>query len=324
MLPIFEALKAGDRFGLPLLAAHFEDCQEYWDWWWSEARMDRLTRPMLLDDDEPILDPTASQLWVDSITYFDFFDKFLGTALRNRLLPRGDQVARAEYQDALVQLLAARGLQQRDRVVVFVGGGYGAGKTTVLSMTGRKAFLTLPPSTVVGVDAFKLYLPEYEVIRRLGDGRASSVVQSEARTLSERLFERMVRMGLSFMWDSSMSDLRASLPRIRMAKAQGYRLILIAVGSPVDAAIAKAMGRARTTRRFAHPEHLADSHQKFARAFPSYFDEFDEVRLFWNPWSPGSCPADPLLVAEKDRSDNSLVSYADTALEEFLGQASAA
>ncbi len=322
MSPIFEALKAGERFGLSLLALHFEECQEYWDWWWSEARMDRLTLPSMLADDDPILEATAGNLWVDSLTYFDFFDQFLRTALQNRLVPSGDHVVRSEYQDALIRLLAARGLEQEDRVIVFVGGGYGAGKTTVLSMTGREPFLPLPAKTVAGVDAVKLYLPEFEIIRRIGDGRASSVVQSEARNLSERLFERLVRTGRSFMWDSSMSDLEASLVRIRTAKAQGYRLILVGVGSPIEAAVAKAMGRAKLTRRFAHPDHLVDSHRKFARAFPAYFDEFDEVMLFWNRWSPHSEMVDPLLIAEKDRSDNRLVSYGDGALKEFFSQAS--
>jgi len=321
MKPVLEALKAGEKFPFPLLATHFEDCLEHWEWWWSQASMDRLTRPEIISDSDPILQQTEGSLFVDTLTHFDFFDKFLCAALSNKLLPFGDQIPRADYQDALTRLLSARGVAQTERVAVFVGGGYGAGKTNILSMEGKRPFLPLPNTAIVGVDSFKLYLPEYEAIRRIGDGRASSVVQGEARKLSEGLLERLLHQGKSFMWDSSMSDEEASLRRVRAARAQGYRLILVAVASPVEAAIGKAMARARTTRRFAHPAHLADSHRNFARAFDVYFDEFDEVMLFWNPWHPGLAKEQPTLIAKKDPSDNSLVSYDDTCLEHFRGLA---
>ena len=194
---------------------------------------------------------------------------------------------------------------------------YGAGKTTVLTMKGRRPFLPLPQENIVGVDTFKLFLPEYEAIRRVGDGRASSVVQEEARKLSDSTFHLLIRMGRSFMWDSSMSDLEATRQRIAAAKGHGYRLILVAVGCPIDAAIRKALYRAKQTRRFAHPAHLENSHRNFARAFDTYFDLFDQVMLFWNPWRPGDQPGQPRLVAEKDGGDNSLVSYGGEELEHF-------
>lgn len=283
--------------------------------------MDELKRPEIIADDDPILEPTDGSLFVDTLTHFDLFDKFLSASLTKELLPLESHFPRAAYQEALIHLLSARAVMSDERVVVFVGGGYGAGKTTILSMEGEGSFLPLGMSSIVGVDSFKLFLPEFEAIRRLGDGRASSVVQQEARLLSEKLFDHLLQRGASFMWDSSMSDEQASLRRVRAARGKGYRLILVAVGSPIEAAIGKAMERARQTRRFAHPAYLADSHRKFARAFDSYFDEFDEVFLFWNPWCPGMRAAQPSLIAEKDTGDNSLVSYSEVDLQAFRGLA---
>jgi hypothetical protein len=74
MKPILEALQAGERFRFLLLAAHFEDCLEYWNWWWTQAPMDRLTRPEIIADDDSILEATVSKLFVDTLTHFDFFD----------------------------------------------------------------------------------------------------------------------------------------------------------------------------------------------------------------------------------------------------------
>ena len=299
------------------MASHFEDCLEYWDYWWERAPDDRLTRPEIIADDDPILQQTVGSLFVDTISHHDFFDSFLCTALQGGHLPRGSQVPRADYQDAVIQLLSSRGVAMPDRTIVFVGGGYGAGKTTVLTMKAKRSFLPLPQENIIGVDAFKLYLPEYEAIRRIGDGRASSIVQEEARKLSDGAFHLLIRMGRSFMWDSSMSDLEATRQRIAAARGQGYRLILVGVGCPIEAAIRKALFRARQTRRFAHPAHLENSHRNFALAFDTYFDLFDKVMLFWNPWKPGDNPCQPRLIAEKDCGDNSLVSYGWEELELF-------
>lgn len=317
MKPILEALKGGEKFSYSMLSSHFEDCLEYWEHWWAHASVDRLTRPEIIADDDPILGETITHRTVDTISDHEFFDSFLDKALRDRLLPRGFKIPRAEYHEALIEHLSGRGLLQPEKVIVFVGGGYGAGKTTILSMSGCTPFLPLPQKSIVGVDAFKLFLPEYEAIRRIGDGRASSVVQREARKLSDDLFHLLLSRQCSFMWDSSMSDRDASLRRIADARVAGYRLIMVAVASPVEAAMARAMRRAYETRRFAHPAHFEASHKNFARVFEAYFDVFDEVKLFWNQWNPGLPPQDPTLIAEKDCSDNTLVSYGDKEIEQF-------
>jgi len=172
-----------------------------------------------------------------------------------------------------------------------------------LKCGGKRPFLPLPQENIVGVDTFKLFIPEYEAIRRAGDGRASSVVQGEARKLSDGLFHQLIRMGRSFMWDSSMSDPAATCQKITAAKGQGYRLVFVGVACPIEAAVQRAMHRARLTRRFAHPSHLENSHRNFARAFETYFDLFEEVMLFWNSWVTFAWTCAPRLVMSRGAGD---------------------
>ncbi|MDD5262942.1 MAG: zeta toxin family protein [Methylacidiphilales bacterium] len=318
MSPVLEALKAGDKFPFPLLLSHTEDCLEFWEWWWAQVSLDELTRPYLIQDDDPVLGSTLDTMFIDTLTYFDYFDKFLRSALKDRLLPQGDHIARNTYRDELVQLMSRRGVANTERRIIFAGGGYGAGKSTTLSKfaTGRNCPLSV--RNIVGVDSFKLFLPEYEVVRRLGDGRASTIVQKEARMLANKLFERLVQMGRSFIWDSSMSDFEATMEHIQEAKARGYTLELVAVASPIQAAIRRAMYRAKETRRFAHPDFLLSSHRDFASYFEAYFPHFQKVMLFWNAWEARPEQAiDPLLIAENN-ANNELVSYDQGKLEQFL------
>lgn len=255
---------------------------------------------------------------VDTVTHSSLFGKFLSDAIHYHILPDGLECIRADFRQKLVAHLASRSVQREQPLIVFAGGGYGAGKTSVLASTKDCPILDLPPGVQVGVDVFKRFLPEYEILSRLGEGRASSVVQKEARALSEDLFGFLTDRGRSFTWDSSLSNFLESMKKIEHARKHGYRLHLVGVSSPIEAAIARAMHRAKENRRFAHPAHMVDSHQNFASLFEQYFDAFDSIQLFWNPWIPGEAPQDPLLIAEKVSEKNILAVYGEEEFSRFL------
>lgn len=318
MPTILEALQSGDRFPFPLLASHFEDCLAYWEWWWSQADPQQLSRPQIISDDDEMLQPTISTLFVDTLTYYHCFDKFLRLYLKNNFILRGEQISRQAYQESLIEhLFLQQSIRLEDRVIVFLGGGYGAGKTTIASFLANAEKLPLSLQQIVGVDSCKLFLPEFEAIRRLGDGRASSTVQEECRMLADRLYVKLLASGRSFIWDSSMSDITKTMEKIIAAKEKGYALELVAVGSSIESAISRAMVRAKVTRRFAHPAHFKSSHCRFARGFPEYFPHFSKIMLFWNEWVPGNVSADPKLIAQKRVGDNFLEYYADDSLSRF-------
>jgi len=279
--PILEGLKRGERFPFRLLAEDMETVDAYWEHWWNDQTMTDLTRPYTVSDDDPELVVTDEKSTLDTESYSEFFSKPLRYGLQDPL-PRGSQVSRCEYRDSLVSHLVRRGETLSEPKIVFVGGGYGAGKTTILQFLANHRRLPFQITSVVGVDICKDFLPEFHRLRRVADGRASEICQKEAREVSNRLFIKLIEHRRSFAWDSSMSNENETIEKLKVAKDHGYTLELVAVKTSTQTAIRRAMSRARESRRFAHPRYLATSATGFQAAFKSYLPYFDLVMCFEN------------------------------------------
>lgn len=298
---VFEDLRAGKLFSAQRLAMEPEALRQFWDWWWSEASFDTLTRPHTVEDGDPWLVRSLDKPTVDTLTYEGFRSRFLLTAQKAGYLPHGTAIERANYREDLLRHVYRHAQRLDQPSIVFVGGGYGSGKTTILDFLVRSEKLPIQQGAVIGVDYFKAYLPEYCLLTRLCDGRASTVVQEEARTLSDQMFSRLVKQRLSFGWDSSMSDPQPTLEKLTLAKEAGYHTEFIGVFTPLATAIQQAMRRAWELRRFAHPEALPKSHVGFREHWRSYLPFFDRAYIFENQGTPPgeSVTNDPRLIAQQ-------------------------
>jgi len=225
---------------------------------------------------------TINKDFVDTESHSEYLSQFTLNLIKRRVVPRGTQVPRAKYRAALVAETVAKAPQEETPTVVLTGGGYGAGKTTAIDFLTRTRSIPLHLGALTGVDNFKLVIPEYTLLQRLAEGDASTVVQEEARLLANETFTQMVNEQRSFGWDSSMSNKNDSLARIAYARKHGYKIILVAVFSPIEVAIRQAMSRAYQNRRFAHPDFLPNSHRDFRANFGSYVPLLDEVFVFCN------------------------------------------
>jgi hypothetical protein len=312
---LLAALKGGERFAAEQLALEPEVMACYWEWWWSRASYERLTRPYVVQDhDLEVSVPTHTKPLIDTVTYASFASAYLLNARRAGYLSHGTMLDRADYRDCLVRHVLRHGERDASPVVVFVGGGYGSGKTTILDFLVKHGQLPIQRGQVMGVDYFKAYLPEYCFLQRLGEGRASSVVQEEARLMSDDLFGRLVRERLSFGWDSSMSNAAPTLEKLRAAREAGYRIVFLAVFTPLEVAIRQAMERAKKSRRFAHPERLPESHRGFRACWRDYLPLTDAVWVFANEGTPpGSLKRrDPCLIARIVEPNKELVILDET------------
>lgn len=321
---ICDALKAGERLPFDLLACHYDDTCEFWNWWWeTKANCKELSRPYTIQDDDQILIPTISKVIVDTQSRQEFFSEFLIQPLRTGILPSSKTVSRQEFRETISEYLSKRGVATDVPSIVFVGGGYGSGKTTTLAALAKENLLPVPMSALLGVDYCKLHIPEFDLIRRVSDGRASTVCQGESRSISDLLFRRLIMERRSFGWDSSMANGAETIQKISAAKEAGFHITFVAVATPVEIAIERAMSRARKMRRFAHPDHLAESAREFASQFPKYVSLFDKVMLYYNGVNDSSGRAQPLLIAEGAK-ESVLASYDDKLLREFLTQGGSA
>ncbi|HWA24834.1 MAG TPA: zeta toxin family protein [Lacunisphaera sp.] len=318
MNPIYEALKEKQRFHFALLAGEVEDLKLYWDWWWSQQDFTKIDYPLTLADDDPILIPTSKKGTVDTQSGADFFDKFLKNSLAKKILPSGPAVPRADFQNALIRNFMFLAPKNPEPEAIIVGGGYGSGKTTVLDHMRLQGCFPFTAAAALGVDNFKLFMPEFEQIRMVCDGRASATVQEECKNLSRILFANLVSDRRTFAWDASMSSGGEAHSRLQMLKDSGYKLTFIAVFTPLETAIRLAMLRAKEGRRFIEPGLLEASHKSFLSHFPSYLDYFHEIKVFYNNPSKSGPTVTPTLIAEATGPNNSLVIYNRDTFDSFI------
>jgi len=303
-LPILSKLKDGEKFDFQTLADSIEQTEQFWEWWWEErANPKKFSRPELIEDDDPVLEETSRKLRVNLCHYSELFDKFLNGALKDESLPAHDGFDRDGFRNLLVRRISCGVRSSEDRPqIVFSGGGYGSGKTSVMNFlsVGERPFLPVSMSSTIGVDIFKPLIPEYNLIKAVADGRASLTVQKECRMLASMIFDRLVETKRSFIWDSSMSDYEDTSERIATAKEAGYELTMVAVLTPPEEAIRLAMSRAKKSRRFPHPDALPKSHAGFRANFEKYHPHFDSVYVFSNDGRSGieNCS----FIAEKSEN----------------------
>jgi hypothetical protein len=304
-LSILSKLRKGVRFDFATLAESFDDTEAFWEEWWTERDFGSISRPEVIENDDPILAETVTKEVVDLLTYRERFNEYIIKLIDKNLLPARDGVSRADFRKHLLRIVGSNSMASHERPqIVFAGGGYGSGKTSTIWKLAKDGRLPVGPGHMVGVDYFKLHVPEFSLIHSVADGRASSTVQKECKMLADSLFPILLQDRRSFVWDSSMSNREETLRRIGDAQAAGYELTMVAVLAPLKVATRQAMERALESRRFPNLNALPESNRAFKLAFPEYVPEFDEVIVFARNHNLGE---DPVQVAVKSGKENPLV-----------------
>lgn len=315
-LPICSNLKDGVKFDFDTLANSFDAVEEFWNWWWEKFRdTTTIIRPETIEDSEAILEPTENKQKVDLVAYSEFFHEFLIQAIESRRITAAPDLPRQFFGEQVSKIVGSNSIKLPGKPqIVFAGGGYGSGKTTTVSYMASCGQIPLKMQHMIGVDYFKFFVPEYNLIQTVADGRASLTVQSECKTLAANLCNQLVNQKRSFIWDSSMSDEIETIDRIKLAHANDYELSMIAIFTPIEIAIKQAMQRAKQSRRFPHPEALPRSHHGFRKAFLGYVPHFRNITVFAKVGNPDDVP---VVVAEK-KDGKELAIYNDELLKESL------
>src|SRR5690606_21640702 len=146
-----------------------------------------IARPETIEDSDSILEKTASKPNVDLCRDREFFNEFLTRAIELRHVDPAN-TNREAFRDSVLRIGMANSIKQSEKTIVFAAGGYGSGKTTVVrEMAGCGSLpVGVGKEHMIGVDYFKLYIPEFSLIQMAADGRASLTVQDECKHLSER------------------------------------------------------------------------------------------------------------------------------------------
>lgn len=301
MHPLSQSLIEGNQFPFSLLRCEQDTLDEYWEKWWElNGEKGVIVRPYPIADSDPILRPTVNLPFADTITQSALFEKNLIEWLRDGSLKTSATYERADFQEDVAELISNRNVAVDDEppVVFFLGGGYGAGKSSVISVLLNWG---LPSrlkglNSLVGVDTCKLAIPEYNCLIGVYDGRASEICQDESRKISEMIFEKLIRKKVSFAWDSSLSNPEAAQDKFRRCKEAGYQVVLIGILTDLEIARARAMKRAFQVLRFPPPKHFDASHAGFRENVEKYWNLVDAGILLDNSGNYG----DPLRLREKN------------------------
>lgn len=283
-MPILAKLQSGEKLDFSTLADNIEETYQYWDWWWDEkSKGHPQLQPEIIEDNDPILTETISKDTVDLYSLREFFDsQLLDNPDICAIRPRVD-VSR-DYFRSVLGRIGQNGstVLEGPPQIIFTGGGYGSGKTTAVNWLAACEQLPVRPSDLVGADVFRQLIPEYNLIKAVGDGRASFTVHRECCQLTDHLFEALIEARRSFVFDSSMGHKANALKRIQMAKQCGYSLMMVAVLAPLEQAMRLAIRRAKLSRRFPIFSEYEESHRTFIQELRNYFPYFDKIKVLAN------------------------------------------
>jgi predicted ABC-type ATPase len=195
-------------------------------------------------------------------------------------------------------------------VAMILGGGMGAGKTTLVEAEG------LARGNTVDVNADKIRgdLPEYKPVA--GKPISTAYTHEEASDIAKELTERAIagsrNLTLDGTGDTTLQKLGGKVATMRAA---GHEVVAEYVTTSVAEAQARADERGAKIGRFVPPTAMAEAHAAVSRIFPEAIRQklFDRARL-WD--TSGSRGSKPVLVASGKGRD--LTIHHPAKWDEFL------
>lgn len=271
----------------PRLMARFG---ENWPHGWDANGFPNMPRP--LPDDSPLLEPT-----LDKKTARLQPDHPLVLA---GLLPADRDIPRKALHQKIVEFFMrdATPLPEGTQPTLYaMGGGGGAGKSTILNILKRKGGLDTSNAVHINADDIKELIPEYHELKQAGDGRAAATVHEESSRLSNNLMDRAIPPGgkgrYNVVFDGTLSNGPKSLKLIARWRAAGLRVHLIAVTIDPREAVTRAVMRGADSGRWVPGNVLVQAHEEFNAAVKSYLPEVDVADIYDNT------PPEPHQIAQK-------------------------
>eukprot|EP00475_Leptophrys_vorax_P023210 TRINITY_DN3169_c0_g1_i1.p1 TRINITY_DN3169_c0_g1~~TRINITY_DN3169_c0_g1_i1.p1 ORF type:complete len:382 (+),score=64.17 TRINITY_DN3169_c0_g1_i1:732-1877(+) len=219
-------------------------------------------------------------------------------------------------------------------MLIFLGGGMGAGKSTVIQHITQDEFWQKYGENMVLVeaDALKVKDPLFQILSRRGVGNASEIVHKFSTDAAETLFLSALKWRRDIVFDGTMSWLPFAEQTIKMVRDnkhlykrgpgyQGpdreerywevvesvgsfpfpggndaYRIKLVGVVARPEQAVKRGILRWLRTGRSVRIDAQLRSHKLFSMNFSRYVDLLDEIELYDNTQESASVPG---LIARK-------------------------
>ena len=241
-----------------------------------------------LSEDHPLLQETAGK--TEAVLTKD--------SLAVRLLGlKPGKISRAALREAIVGYFMAGGNDRKplsavvkptaaeNKEALFMGGGGGSGKSSMLKkMVAARDFVS-DGKVLVNPDEIRDFIPEYEVLTAMGDGRGSARSHQEAADIiAAEVYRRARQQGLSLIIDGTMKSAAKGVKKMRDLRVEGYFVRMLAVTIDPHEAMVRGYLRGKSSGRFVPDDVLLGAHQGFNAALPAYirFLGNENVTIFDN------------------------------------------
>lgn len=171
---------------------------------------------------------------------------------------------------------------------LFLAGGSGAGKSSILGHQGSEGdftggTITAPTGAVyINPDEIKELLPESEALKGAGDPRWAALSHEESSDIAARLRKDAEQAGFPMVVDGTGDSAPGKfLGKIRDAENAGYRTKVVFVDIPTEEAVKRARERAIKTGRKVSDEQIRDIHRNVTARHLEWRDQVDN----WEVWA---------------------------------------
>ena len=226
-------------------------------------------------------------------------------AIRGGWLPAGD-VSRRDFARAVVNFFLSFGTElaaDQKGVAYATGGGGGAGKSSILELLEKWGQLDPTGAVLVNADDIKEMIPEFELLKGFGDGRAAATVHEESSHIAQLLQDALLKPGnprFNFIFDGTLANKDKSITKMNQWKAAGYSVHLVGVTVEPYEAMVRAVLRGKGSGRWVPTSELAKAHLSFNKNLPELMEAADRVNVFDNT------PPLPHEVAKKTNGEDTI------------------
>lgn len=190
----------------------------------------------------------------------------------------------ALHDEIIGHFLAAANGQKADHpVTLFMAGGSGAGKSSILA-----SLKDVPENAVlINPDEIKAMLPEYQQMLAGGDAYAAWGTHEESSDIAKKLLATVNERGYNSIVDGTGdSEPGKFLGKIEAANMGGRHARVVLVDIPTDTAVERAMKRAERTGRMVPEGEIRRVHRSVAANFADWQEKVDDWELWANDDKP--------------------------------------
>lgn len=170
--------------------------------------------------------------------------------------PAGEELVRYSIQ----RLVDGVPTQKRPVVYAMAGGG-GSGKGFVQQLAGIEAMVHERQIAAIDPDAIKAFIPEYRTLTRYKETNAAFMAHTTSSKVSKEVYRVARLRKVDVLQDRTLSAAGDLADTVKTWKADGYRVELILIDTPQDAAVRNAMLRATKSGRFVPKKILIEANQ---------------------------------------------------------------